>query len=68
MDSRSRFLFGRPSFWEGVSRLIDFGGLLNTYNQMPTADQADQLAMAADFAVVRDELAQAIERLALTDS
>ncbi len=60
MDSRSRFLFARPSFSDGIARLMDFGGLLNAYNLSPSAETADQCALAMDFAVVRDELARAV--------
>lgn len=28
----SDFLFARPSFWEGLGRLIDFGGTLTEFN------------------------------------
>lgn len=66
MDSRSRFLFARPSFLEGAARLVDFGNVLNTYNAMPTPAEADGAALAFDFAVVRDELKRALEKLTAT--
>lgn len=55
----SDFLFAQPSFLEGVARVVDVGGSLNRYNRMPTAQEADSLAMWADWAAVGSEIASA---------
>jgi hypothetical protein len=55
----SDFLFARPSFLEGVARVIDTAGALNQYNRMPSAQEADALAMWSDWAAVGAEIAAA---------
>lgn len=60
MDARTRYLFARPSFTEGIGRLFDFGGVLNRYNTAPSPEAADAIASALDYTVVRDEIDEAI--------
>lgn len=60
MNHLSEFLFARPSFLEGVARLLDFGNFLNEYNGSVTPDEADQRATAADWRVVGDDLRMAM--------
>jgi hypothetical protein len=55
----SSFLFARPSFVEGVARIMDFGNTLNQYNHCESAAMADLAAIAADWSVVGLELDQA---------
>jgi hypothetical protein len=45
----SDFLFARPSFTGGVSRILDLGGTLKTYNYPVNGEEADSLAMAQDW-------------------
>ncbi|MHB8312455.1 MAG: hypothetical protein ACYDD0_04035 [Candidatus Dormibacteria bacterium] len=52
MNARPDFLYARPSFLEGVARLIDFAGFLNQYNTSLTEEQADRLALTMDWAAV----------------
>lgn len=52
----STFLFAHPSFFEGLGRVVDFGGFLNEYNYSPSPEQADQFAMWADWTAVGNEL------------
>lgn len=59
----SLYLFARPSFLEGVARVLDFRGTLNEYNVVPGAE-ADRLAFEADAAALRRDIAVARERLA----
>lgn len=56
MNKLSSFLYARPSFIEGVARLIDFGNTLQEYNASLTGNQADVLATASDWGVVGDDL------------
>ena len=63
MTELSMVLFARPSFIEGVARVIDFGGTLNEYNTSLDGKQADGLAIFADISVLRADLALATERL-----
>ena len=56
----SDFLFARPSFWEGLGRLIDFGGTLTEFNNAPSGPQADRYAIAQDWQAVGDDLRDAM--------
>ena len=59
--SDSLFLCARPSFVEGASRILDFGGTLNEYNRSLTPEQADYLALRADWRLIGMDLARAID-------
>lgn len=50
------FLFARPSFAEGVARLIDVGHTLDEYNRARDGAEADAIAMRADWHMVGDDL------------
>lgn len=60
MGYYSTFLFARPSFIEGVARVVDLGGTLNVYNESPNSELADFLAMRADWLAVGSDIAGAI--------
>jgi hypothetical protein len=53
-------LFARASAIEGVGRLIDFTGALNQYNTSDSGDEADRVALAADWYAIGDDLRQAM--------
>ncbi len=57
----SDFLFARPSFIEGLARIVDFGGTLNEYNRSKTAEEADKRALKSDFEVIGRDLREAID-------
>ena len=61
MEIRSDFLYAKPSFLEGVARLVDFGGILNVYNFSRTGDEADARAMWMDWAVVGQDMRRVME-------
>ncbi len=63
MSNETSFLFSRPSFLEGFGRLFDFPGTLDNYNQAPSAEDADQMALTMDWMVVGQEISQAAGRL-----
>ena len=54
------FLYARSSFLEGLARIFDFGGTLNEYNQSLTPQQADFLALRADWLTIAGDLRNAI--------
>ena len=58
---QSEFLFARPSFLEGMARVVDWSGSLNRYNTMPSPEEADAVAMAADWAAVGEDLYRAVD-------
>jgi hypothetical protein len=56
MGDFSMFLFARPSFWEGAARAMDFGDTLTEYNRSLSPDQADRLALQADWMALRGDI------------
>lgn len=63
MDFDSDILFVKPNFLRGVSRVIDFWGDTNLYNDSPTEVEADDLAMRSDVAAIGNDLRKAITNL-----
>lgn len=63
MGEYTSYLFARSSFLEGVGRMLDFGNTLSEYNQGVTGEQADALAMRADWLAVGDDIRVAADRL-----
>ena len=57
---RSTFLFGSPTWKEGVGRLVDFGDTLTEYNISPTPEAADFRALWMDWAAVGDDIRSAL--------
>jgi hypothetical protein len=58
---RSSLLFANPSLIEGVARTLDLGCTLNVYNESPTGEIADYLALTNDWYAVGDDFRAAIE-------
>ena len=61
MTSPTFRLFARPSFLEGLARLLDFGGTLNEYNYSDSPAEADFLAIQSDWEAVGLDMTWAIE-------
>ena len=61
MRPRSDFLFATPSFLEGLARILDLGGTLNEYNYSESDEEADEIALWMDWAVVGTDLRNAIK-------
>ena len=57
----SDFLFARPSLLGGISRLLDLGGTLKTYNYSPSEELADLTSMSQDWKAVGSALRKALE-------
>ena len=53
MGSYTDFLYARPSFVEGMARIMDFGNTLTEYNR--TVDP-DAVAIGADWHAVAEDL------------
>lgn len=53
------FLFARPSFLSGFARAIDLGSTLTEFNHSVTPEQADAIAMRADWEAVGQDLREA---------
>lgn len=59
-ELQSDFLFARPSFIEGVARIVAFSGSLNTYNASRTPEEADMRALQKDWKAVGHDLKVAL--------
>jgi hypothetical protein len=59
---KSDFLFAQPSFASGVARTLDLFGEFDQYNMSATPAEADAKAIASDWFVVGQDLAEAIEQ------
>jgi hypothetical protein len=59
---KSDFLFAQPSFMSGASRVLDLWGVWDDYNISATTLEADEKAIAADWIIVGQDLADAIEQ------
>ncbi|MBI4186067.1 MAG: hypothetical protein HY530_00990 [Chloroflexi bacterium] len=64
LEVASDFLYAKPSFIEGLGRVLDVGGTLNEYNSSPTGEIADKVAMRVDWACVGQYLRSAINEYA----
>lgn len=53
------FLFADPSFMTGLATVMDIGGALLTYNISPSGSEADERAIASDWAVVGSDILNA---------
>ena len=61
-DEKSDFLFVRPSFLEGVARIMDFGNTLTQFNRSKNSAEADARAIASDWAVVGKDIKTAMAK------
>lgn len=62
MNNESTFLFARPSFFEGVARVMDIGATMQTYNNSRTEKEADLKALKKDWEVVGKDISNAIKQ------
>jgi hypothetical protein len=53
----SDFLVARPSFWEGVARILDLGNTLTEYNSHANPDE---VALRMDWACVGQSIREAL--------
>ena len=49
MNGWTDILDARPSFFEGLARVLDLGGTLQSYNYGDSPDNADARALTADW-------------------
>ncbi|MHB1673640.1 MAG: hypothetical protein ACYCSP_05260 [Acidobacteriaceae bacterium] len=59
---QSDFLFAQPSFASGAARVFDLWGQFDAYNESATPAEADANAIAADWAVVGQDIFDAIQQ------
>jgi hypothetical protein len=59
---KTTFLFANPSYLDGAAHLLDFWGTYSTYNTSHTREQADAIALYADWRSVGEDLMQALSQ------
>jgi hypothetical protein len=59
---KSDFLFAQASFASGAARNLDLWGQFDEYNRSETPAEADSKAIAADWLVIGQDLADVIEQ------
>ena len=57
------FLVARPSFFEGIARVMDLGNTLSVYNTSSTTSAADERALRNDFRMVGQDIMAAAKIL-----
>jgi len=63
MNDKGFSLYTKPSFLEGVARLVDIAGTLDEYNYSDSDDEADSRAIESDWEAVGHDLHSAMEKL-----
>lgn len=63
MSEYTTFLFARPSWLEGIARLLDFGNTLQVYNTSADPDEADAAAIALDWNAIGDDMRRAVQEI-----
>jgi len=58
--SETYFLFARPSFIEGMARVLDIGNTLRGYNESPSPRDADSIAIHTDWMAIGRDINNAI--------
>jgi len=56
----SLYLCADPGPWSGVARILDFGNTFDVYNGSATGEQADNIGILWDWAVVGNDLWNAV--------
>ena len=58
---KTDFLFAQPTFASGAARVFDLWGQFDEYNRSETPSEADAKAIAADWLVIGQDVADVIE-------
>ena len=58
----SSVLGARPSFLEGIARVVDIGNTLQTYNDSDSEQEADTKALRHDWQIVGEDIRQSISQ------
>jgi hypothetical protein len=61
---QSDFLFASPSFASGIATTFDLWGQFTAYNTSATPAEADANAIFSDWAVVGQDISDAVEQCA----
>ncbi len=55
------YLFDRPSFLEGMARVLDIGSTLQNYNYSDTEELADYIALYSDWYLTGKDIKLALD-------
>lgn len=66
-ELQSTYLFARPSFTEGVGRMMDLSNSLSTYNQSRNGTEADARAIYEDWKAIGHDVRVALEQIRASD-
>lgn len=58
---KTDFLFAQPSVGSGMARVLDLWSQFDDYNQSESPEEADAQALASDWFVVGQDIADAME-------
>jgi hypothetical protein len=58
--SETFFLFARPSFLEGIARVLDLGNTLREYNDSQSTAEADLIAIGTDWSAIGRDIENSI--------
>ena len=58
------FLFAHPSFASGAASTLDLWGQMADYNRSETPEEADANAIFADWAIVGQDISDAMDQCA----
>lgn len=61
------YLFARPSFIEGMARVLDLGSTLNEYNRSSTPEEADRSALKSDWYSIGSDMWSVIKTYEQTE-
>ena len=64
MNEKGFSLFAKPSFWEGMARIVDIVGSLNEYNYSNSTEEADYRAISSDWEWVGWDIRSAMKKFA----
>ena len=59
------FLFATPTFISGFGTVIDWGGTMVRFNESPSPEEADYLALTNDWAMVGHDIHEAMSQMVL---
>lgn len=63
MIEYTTFLFARPTWYEGLARLLDFGNTLQVYNNSHSDAEADAVALALDWNAIGEDMRRAVQEI-----
>lgn len=68
MEINTHFLCARPSFLEGIARIMDFGNTLNAYNTSPTGQEADNTAIWMDWTMIGQDFRNTVTKFEIEET